>query len=181
MKKIFKFGVFIVMMIILLFFVAKTVYKAEYIDIISKECEKYNIDKFEILSLIKAESNFKPDAVSGKNAVGLMQLTPDTAVWCAEQLNIGEIDINDLYVPEINIKLGVFYYNYLKEKYKDFNTTLASYNAGMGNVNKWIKDSEYSDDGFTVKTTPFKETNRYITKINNNLKIYNFLYKELKI
>ena len=77
--------------------------------------------------------------------------------------------------------LGVYYYNYLKERYEDFNTTLASYNAGMGNVDKWIKDSKYSDDGKFVKTTPFDETNRYITKINNNLKIYKFLYKELNV
>lgn len=180
-KRFFKFIVFLIVVAILLFFTAKTVYKTEYLSIIGEECQKYNIDRYEILSIIKAESNFKSDAVSPKNAVGLMQLTLDTANWCASQLGIEDMEISDLYVPEINIMLGVYYYSYLKERYRDFDTTLAAYNAGMGNVNKWLEDSKYSDNNETINTTPYQETNRYITKINNNLKIYRFLYKELKV
>lgn len=181
MKKLFKFIFFLAVASVLIFFSAKAVYKTDYLSIIGEECQKYNIDRYEILSLIKAESDFKADAVSSKNAVGLMQLTLDTANWCGKQLGITDIEINDLYVPEINIMLGVYYYSYLKERYGDFDTTLSAYNAGMGNVDKWLENSKYSKDGKTIDTTPFQETNRYITKINNNLKIYNFLYKELKI
>ena len=181
MKKFFKFIFFIIIIIILLFFSAKAVYKTEYLNIIGRECQKYNIDNYEILSLIKAESNFKADAVSSKNAVGLMQLTINTAYWCGKQIGMDNIQINDLYVPEINIMLGVYYYSYLKERYGDLDTTLAAYNAGMGNVDKWLKDNKYSENGEDLDSTPFQETNRYITKINNNLKIYKFLYKELKL
>lgn len=181
MKKLFKFIIFLIIIIILLFFVGKCVYKTDYLSIIGDECQKYNLDKYEVLSIIKAESNFKPDAVSSKNAIGLMQLTIDTANWCAEKIGFKEVSKNDLYVPEINIKLGIYYYSYLLERYGDFDTALAAYNAGMGNVDKWLKDSKYSNDSKKINTTPYQETNRYITKINNNLKIYKFLYKELKV
>ena len=181
MKKLFKFIIFLIIIAILLFFIGKNIYKTDYLSIIGKECQKYNIDKYEVLSIIKAESNFKADAVSSKNAIGLMQLTLDTANWCAERNGIDKISESDLYVPEINIKLGIYYYNYLLERYGDFDTALAAYNAGMGNVDKWLKNTKYSNDGKKINTTPYQETNRYITKINNNLKIYTFLYKELKV
>lgn len=181
MKKLFKFIIFLIIIAILLLFVGKNMYKTDYLSIIGEECQKYNIDKYEILSIIKAESNFKPDAVSSKNAIGLMQLTPDTANWCAEKTDMDEVTKSDLYVPQINIKLGIYYYSYLLERYGDFDTALAAYNAGMGNVDKWLKDTKYSNDGVKINTTPYQETNRYITKINNNLKIYKFLYKELKV
>lgn len=178
MKKIVKFLIFLILIVILIFVVAKIVYKVEYIDIINKECQKNNADKYEILSIIKAESDFKTNAVSSKNAFGLMQLTYETANWCAGKIGIDNVSEDDLLNPEINIKLGVFYFTYLRQRYDDFNTALAAYNAGMGKVDGWLADSRYSDDGKTIKTTPYKETNNYITKINNNLNIYRFLYKE---
>lgn len=176
MKKTIKFLIFIILAVTVLFVAAKMIYKIAYSDIISEECQKYNIDKYEILSIIKAESNFDSNAVSSKNACGLMQLTLDTANWCAKKIGIDEVSEADLLNPEINIKLGVYYYNYLFERYGDMNTALAAYNAGMGKVDNWLNDKKYSDDSKTIKTTPYEETNRYITKINNNLKIYKFLY-----
>lgn len=181
MKKLFKFIIFLIIIVILLLFIGKSVYKTDYLSIIGEECQKYNLDKYEILSIIKAESDFKSDAVSSKKAIGLMQLTIDTANWCAEKLGMDKVKENDLYVPEINIKLGIYYYSYLLERYGDFDTALSAYNAGMGNVDRWLMDSKYSNDSKKINTTPYKETNRYIIKINNNLKIYKFLYKELKV
>lgn len=178
MKKIVKTLIFFLLIITIFFVIAKIIYKDDYIDIIEKECEKYNIDKYVILSIIKAESDFDSDAVSSKKATGLMQLTLDTANWCAKILDIDEVSENDLHNPELNIKLGICYYNYLFERYNDTNTALAAYNAGMGKVDTWLSDGNYSKDGTKIYTTPYEETNKYIIKINNNYKIYKFLYKE---
>lgn len=178
MKKAIKTLIFFVLIITICFVIAKIIYKDDYIDIIEKECKKYNIDKYEILAIIKAESNFDCNAVSSKKAIGLMQLTLDTANWCAKRLDIDEVTEDDLHNPELNIKLGVYYYSYLLEQYHDVNTALAAYNAGMGKVNVWLSDKNYSKNGITIDSTPYEETNKYITKINNNLKIYKFLYKE---
>lgn len=179
MGKLLKFILTMLVVFATVFFVGRYIYKTKYIDIIEKECLKYNINSVEILSIIKAESNFKEDAVSSKNAYGLMQLTLDTANWCAKELGISYIKQEDLLNAETNIKLGVFYYNYLLKRYDDTNSALAAYNGGMGNVDKWLCDKNYSKDGKTIDTTPFAETTRYITKINNNIKIYKLLYKEL--
>lgn len=179
MRKLFKFVLTLVVIFATVFFVGRYIYKTEYIDIIETECLKYNVNTVEILSIIKAESNFKEDAVSPKNACGLMQLTLDTANWCAKELGLEYLEQIDLLNPQTNIKLGVFYYSYLLKRYNDTNSALAAYNAGMGNVDKWLRDSQYSKDGKTIYRTPFAETTRYITKINNNIKIYKLLYKEL--
>lgn len=178
MKKIVKILIFFILIITVFFIVAKIIYKDDYIDIIDAECKKYNIDKFEILAIIKAESNFDSNAISSKKAIGLMQLTLDTANWCAKKLNLNEVTEADLHNPELNIKLGVYYYNYLLKRYNDVDTALAAYNAGMGKVDEWLKDKKYSNDGKKIDITPYDETNKYITKINNNYKLYKFLYKE---
>ena len=179
MRNFFRFMLALLIITTLSFVSARYIYKTDYLDIINEECMKYDINPVEILSIIKAESDFKPDAVSNKEAYGLMQLTFKTASWCAENVGINKITQSDLYVPETNIKLGVYYYNYLKEHYNNTNTAFAAYNAGMGNVDKWLYDIKYSPDGKTITTTPYPETTRYITKINNNIKIYKFLYEEL--
>ena len=162
-----------------MFSVGRYIYKTSYVDYINAECSKYEINPTEILSIIKAESNFNPNAVSSKNAIGLMQITLETANWCCERINMGYVTQADLCVPETNIKIGVYYYNYLLDRYNNINTALAAYNAGMGNVDRWLEDEEFSTDGTKITKTPYPETNRYITKINNNIKIYKLLYKEL--
>lgn len=179
MKKIVKLAVALLLILVSTVTVCRYIYKTEYIDIINAECVKYNIDPKEVLSIIKAESNFKKDAVSSKEAYGLMQITLKTANWCAEMLDMNVVAEQDLYNPEINIKLGVYYYNYLLSRYNNRDTAIAAYNAGMGNVDKWLDDFKYSDDGVIIKTTPFNETNKYLIKINNNIKLYTLLYKEL--
>lgn len=179
MAKFIKFILFLIIIFVLMFSAGRYIYKTKYIDIINTECLKYEINPTEILSIIKAESNFNPDAVSSKNAIGLMQITLETANWCCEIMNMDYVTKSDLCVPETNIKIGVYYYNYLLDRYNNINTALAAYNAGMGNVDRWLTDEQFSKDGTNITATPYPETNRYITKINNNIKIYKLLYKEL--
>ena len=162
-----------------MFSTGRYIYKTKYIDFINTECSKYEINPTEILSIIKAESNFNPNAVSSKNAIGLMQITLETANWCCEIMNMDYVTQSDLCVPETNIKIGVYYYKYLLDRYNNINTALAAYNAGMGNVDRWLTEEQFTKDGKNITTTPYTETNRYITKINNNIKIYKLLYKEL--
>ena len=55
-------------------------------------------------------------------------------------------------------------------------TALAAYNAGMGNVSKWLKNPEYSSDGITLSYIPFKETREYVAKVNDYERTYKELY-----
>jgi soluble lytic murein transglycosylase len=162
-------------MICIIFVLGKTimtkVYRIKYFSIIKVNCQSYNIDPLLILSVIKAESNFMVEATSKKGAKGLMQLRDDTALWCAEKMNIN-LNTESLYDSETNIKIGVWYFNYLMEHF-DNNTDvcLAAYNAGMGNVNKWLDDEKLSSDGTNLQSIPFDETKKYVNKVMNNYKI----------
>lgn len=121
----------------------------------------YNVDPVLVASVINAESGFDKNKVSPKQAVGLMQLLPSTAAAMTK-------DEIDLFDPATNITLGVKYLSYLIHKFDDVDTALFAYNAGEGNVARWL-----NEQGKTKLTTcPFKETNAYVDKIKKSLKYY---------
>ncbi len=155
----------------------KAMYPLRYNEHIEKYTCEYELDKFLVMALIKAESNYIYDAHSGV-ARGLMQITDETALWISDKLllNFSKEDIED---PEININMGCYYLSYLLDYYSQNETlALAAYNAGMGNVNKWLLNKEYSTNGKTLDKIPFEETRNYIEKIEKFKKIYNALYKK---
>ncbi|GHV44785.1 lytic transglycosylase [Clostridia bacterium] len=152
-------------------------YPLAYMDIINENAVKYNIDPYFVVSVIHAESRFAPEATSSKDAKGLMQMREETAVWCAEQVGLQDFAAERIYEPSINIVLGVWYLDHLLERYGgDKKLCLAAYNAGMGNVDRWLADGRYSADGLTLREVPYPETARYITKVLNNYAIYKMIY-----
>lgn len=150
-------------------------YPLRYEEHIEKYSDDYNLDKYLVMAIIKAESNFIPDAHSGV-ARGLMQITDETALWIAKKNNM-DFDLEDIENPEINIKMGCFYLDYLLDYYDNNQTlALAAYNAGMGNVDKWLKNPDYSKSGSDLDNIPFSETKDYIEKINKAINIYKKYY-----
>lgn len=150
-------------------------YPLRYEEHINKYSDEYCLDKYMVMALIKAESNYIYDAHSGV-ARGLMQITSETAQWIAEKMNI-EFEEEDIENPEININMGCYYLKYLIDYYGgEEKLALAAYNAGMGNVNKWLADSSLSSDGNSIDVIPFGETERYIEKIEKGTKAYRKLY-----
>lgn len=179
--------------------VLRQIYPLQYETYVEKYSEKNNLDKYLVYAVIKVESNFKPEATSSAGAIGLMQLMEETAV---ERLNVisssekssnennllnaasineetdsSEPDNNDLYDPETNIKIGTSYLAYLIELY-DGNIVLAltAYNAGLGNVEKWIKDGIIKADGSDIENIPYKETENYVRKILSSYQMYLKIY-----
>lgn len=157
----------------------KKAYPLYYFEYISKYSGVYKLDPYLVASVIKAESNFRVDAKSHKDAHGLMQITESTAVWIAEQMKLADFDLKDLYEPEVNIKMGCWYLDNLRQEFKgDLELMLAAYNGGRGNVNNWLQDSRYSEDGKKLDYIPFKETDKYIKKIKVSYNIYKYIYPE---
>ncbi|MBU5485558.1 lytic transglycosylase domain-containing protein [Clostridium sp. MSJ-11] len=155
----------------------KKLYPLKYSDIVYKYSREYDIDPYLVFSVIKAESNFNPDAVSHKSAYGLMQVTSTTGEWIAEQMKIEDFTLNKLFDPEYNIPMGCWYIDNLRKEFGDnMDVVLAAYNAGRGNVQKWLNDTEHSKDGKNLHYIPFKETDKYVKKVKVNYKIYKFLY-----
>lgn len=153
-------------------------YPLKHKDIIKYYSEKYKTDPVLVAAVIKTESDFNENAVSSKNAIGLMQLTDSTAEWAAKKMTLSNYDKSLLYKPEYNIRIGCWYISYLeKELNGNTNLILAAYNGGIGNVKKWLNNQNSSSDGQNLDYIPFKETDKYVKKVNVNYNIYKFLYK----
>ena len=155
----------------------KKIYKLEYSEYVYKYSEENNLDPFLVFSIIKAESNFERNINSSSGAIGLMQLMESTAVEMANEIGEEVVVKEALYNPQINIKIGTSYYAYLVKRYDgNKELALAAYNAGMGNVDSWIKNEIIKEDGSDLENIPFKETNNYVRKIIRDYKIYQNLY-----
>jgi soluble lytic murein transglycosylase-like protein len=97
-----------------------------YAGIINSKCDKYGVDPSLVKSIIKAESNYNPTAVSNKGARGLMQLMPSTAA---------DMGVSNSFDPEQNIEGGVRYFRYLLDTFAgDVELSVAAYNCGQGKV-----------------------------------------------
>ena len=134
--------------------ILKKIYVKDYSEYVYKYATDYNLDPLLVFAVIKTESNFKVDATSSSNAIGLMQLMENTALEVSNNIDEKINSKEELYNPEINIKLGAKYLSELLERYdNNLNMTLAAYNAGQGNVNKH------------GGVPPFRETQNYVRNI----------------
>lgn len=154
-------------------------YPRTYEEAVLVYSEEYNVDKNLILALIKAESNFDEDAISNRNAIGLMQLMEETAIDVANKNGI-ELDdeniqeeLSDVYK---NIEIGTAYIASLLKQYENTEVALAAYNAGIGTVDNWIEKGIINKDGTDIENVPYKETNYYVRKILRDYEIYQELY-----
>jgi len=121
--------------------------QAKYDGLIQTFCDKHGVDPKLVHSIIAAESDYDPGAVSTRGAVGLMQLMPQTAT---------DYGVQNAFDPEENIEAGVRYLKDLSKTYEDdLDQILAAYNAGPEALKK------YSG------IPPYPETIRYIRKVKS--------------
>ena len=183
-KKILVCGLIILILIVFLIVfkdkIQRIFYPKSYEEFVSIYSDEYGVDKNLVFAVIKAESDFQEDAVSHKDALGLMQIMKETAEDVARKYNI-EIDFNnserEILNVQNNIKIGTKYLAVLLEKYKSIEVAVAAYNAGIGTVDNWIEKGIIKSDGSDIENIPYKETNNYVRKILRNYKIYQDLYK----
>lgn len=128
-----------------------SVSKTDIDKIVNYYSQKKGVPAPLVRSVIQAESEYNPEAISPKGAMGLMQLMPETAMG---------LGVENPFNPEENIKGGVTLLKSLLDNYKgNYKLALAAYNAGQGNVDK------------AGGIPNFKETKEYVKKVSD-------LYKE---
>jgi soluble lytic murein transglycosylase len=137
----------------------------------------YGVPKSLIFAIIRAESNYFPNALSPAGAVGLMQVMPATAAAVAKR-GIENFTPDQLTLPGINIRLGVKHLHDLLTLYEgDTVLAVAAYNAGSGNVYRWRKMfGKMSREQF-IENIPFQETREYVKKVLATAEIYESLYR----
>ncbi len=148
-------------------------------DIPYKPKKGFNIDKALILAFVRQESQFRSYAKSSVGARGLMQLMPNTARFVARKNNIKPDSFygarrNYLYRPELSLTLGQHYIELLlAEQNNNLLYSVASYNAGPGNISKWKKRIDYQKDPLLfIESMPSRETRLFLEKVVSNFWIY---------
>jgi soluble lytic murein transglycosylase len=118
----------------------------KYDDIITDASDQYGVDSRLVKAIIKAESDFNPRAVSGKGAMGLMQIMPE---------NFQHLQIENPFDPRENIMGGTRYFKYLYDRFEgQLALSLAAYNAGPTTV-----------DHYNKSIPPYRETEQYVERV----------------
>lgn len=146
---------------------ARLWYPLRYASIVRGHAAHYHLDPALLAAVIEAESKFDPTARSSAGAIGLMQLTPQTAKGIAEYTGGKDFRVSDLTNPEINVRYGAWYLRHLLDRFHDERLALAAYNAGEENVHRWQHAHE---------PIQFPETRAYVAKVERLEKIYRRAY-----
>ena len=173
-KSFFTTLFFIFIIIAVTLWIFRGIFPIKHENTIKKYCEEYGVNPPLVYALIKAESNFRENAQSHAGAKGLMQITDGTFEYCLKKLGISDVNI---FNTQANIQCGIWYLSYLLDKYGgNTENAIAAYNAGETNVDRWLKDSNYSNDSKNLLDIPFGETKRHVGKIQRYVKIYEHIY-----
>jgi tetratricopeptide (TPR) repeat protein len=155
----------------------RTYYPLAFDGTIRQYSADYAIDPFLVLSVIRAESMFKPQAVSWAAARGLMQIIQPTGAEIARQLKLkrGEWTLDH---PETNIRFGTYYLAGLMRQYPSPVLALAAYNAGPGAVKRWRLAYGFTPDDpdLFIEQIPYPETQGYVKRVLSNYWAYQDIY-----
>ncbi|MDI6801886.1 MAG: lytic transglycosylase domain-containing protein [Thermodesulfovibrionales bacterium] len=138
-------------------------YPIAFLPEVMEASEKNEMDHLLILSVMREESRFDPEAKSIAGAMGLMQLMPHTARRFDRQIEI-RID-NDLYDARKNILIGSSYLKHLLKTFNSIPVAIAAYNAGEDAVKDWIKNGNYKTVDEFIEDIPYDETRNYVKKV----------------
>jgi soluble lytic murein transglycosylase len=170
----------------------KGIYPKTYLSMIVKEKDRYQLHEHLILSLIRQESSFGLKALSTSQAAGLMQMIQPTALEVADRLKMKIEFPEDLYRPEVNIPMGVFYiHQVIKEMNYHVPLALAGYNAGPHKIKTFVnqrdvtkkifetvQDKDYPGlEDLWIDELPWAETTGYVKSILRNALIYELIAK----
>ncbi|HXE90607.1 MAG TPA: transglycosylase SLT domain-containing protein [Terriglobales bacterium] len=147
-----------------------------YWEEIQRFAEANGLDPYLVASIIRQESEFRPDAVSRARAIGLMQLLPSTGRKVARELKLRPYSTAKLRDPKVNLQLGTKYFRDRLEEFGRVEYALASYNAGPDRVTQWLANGPYRDAAEFVESIPFTETREYVQAIQRNVSVYRRLY-----
>jgi soluble lytic murein transglycosylase len=124
------------------------------------------LDPAWVAAQTRAESSFMPDARSGANARGLMQLLPGTGAQTAKRLGIAWGGDESLYEPVTNLRLGTAYMRQMLDRFGGLPyMAIGAYNAGPTPVGRWRDARAPLDPDFFIESIPYKETREYVARV----------------
>lgn len=129
----------------------------------------FRVEPALLYALARQESNFDSSAVSRAGARGLLQVMPATAAYLANDPSFMGDGAERLHNPGLSLELGQRYLHYLARSEAvggDLIRLLAAYNAGPGNLAKWLPTTRHRDDALLfVEAIPFDETRAHVQRV----------------
>ncbi|MGB7212825.1 MAG: lytic transglycosylase domain-containing protein, partial [Gemmatimonadales bacterium] len=154
----------------------RLLYPLDDADVLSREARRRSIDPVFAAALIRQESGFDPEAVSGAGARGMMQVMPSVGAAIARRSHFPMWDPVLLFQPDVNIEIGMAQLQNLFDRFPDQVRVLAAYNAGGGRVLAWERRGGASDPEVLIERIPFPETRDYVRTVLRNREAYRRLY-----
>lgn len=153
---------------------AAALYPLAYPQEVAFASQKKSLPRGMILGIMREESLFIPKVRSSVGAIGLMQLMPTTARLQAKKDSLGG-DLN-LEIPKTNILVGASFFKEMLNYFDDqLPLAIMAYNAGPGNVNKWLRARKSLPLDEFVEEIPFNETRGYIRRVLRSMQVYGAL------
>lgn len=150
----------------------------QYVDIYSS---KFKVPEELIWGIMRAETNYKKDAISPVGALGLMQVMPVTGYRVAEILNEKNFTPKKLLQPETAVKIGSRYLKRLMDRFENaIPFVAAGYNAGPHRVKSWVSNFGNLETDEFIEHIPFLETRNYVKRVVSNAHIYAQIYGKNK-
>jgi soluble lytic murein transglycosylase len=142
---------------------------------IEKHAQQRELDLAWVFSLVRQESAFDEDARSPAGALGLMQVMPATGRETARTIGLRSFSTAQLTHSSTNINIGTAYLRRMLD-YFDGNMVLATaaYNAGPGNVSRWLPPGGCTEPDIWVEQIPIIETRKYVQRILYFASIYDW-------
>ncbi len=148
-------------------------YEAE----VTKYTEQFGVPRDLVWGIMRAESQFKPEAISSVGAMGLMQVMPMTGLKVAEVMEDKKFQPEDLLQPPTSVRYGSRYLKRLLERFDNlYPLVAAGYNAGPHRVSNWLGLFGRLETDEFIDHIPFTETRNYVKKVISNTYIYRTLY-----
>ncbi|HNW82461.1 MAG TPA: transglycosylase SLT domain-containing protein [bacterium] len=156
----------------------KLQYNIAFEEEILTHCDFYGVHPMFVFSIARQESLFNTGAVSSSYAIGLLQLLPETAQLLANKEGYGKITADVLKKPLTNARFGI---RFLSDLLKLFDGSIAlssaSYNAGPGRIQKWIKNNPDAQIDEFIEDIPIFQTRNYVKRVMNNFAIYHYIFE----
>lgn len=149
-----------------------------YTGLVAEYAGHYDLDPLLMLSLIRQESLFDPQARSSAGALGLAQIMPSTGEWIASQIGPEDYRESLLLRPNLNLRYSAWFFELLVNLYdRDWIAALVAYNAGPGNLKAWTGGEPIQDHDLFYETLPSKQAQDYVRLIYENYSWYRKLYR----
>ena len=158
--------------------ILKVIFPLQYWTSIRRESALRGLDPYVVAALVAQESTFDAKVRSVANAWGLMQVIPSTGRRIARAVGIRNFTTAKLTDPEVNMRIGTYYFSRLVQQFGGTHYALASYNAGENRVIRWKAERPGLDEDEFIDDIPFPETQNYVKRILGTAEDYRMLYGE---